>query len=180
LFMASIWLALFMLAGVLLGHHRPTLARRLARICPLVLLVTLGCLLATGAHPIGERSSPAHRWLGHAMVILGWTGAWFSLGVAVSRDRFTSAIGKCTVVFAAFALVLFASFTGYLVPWDELETRSVGESTLNRFVILHMVAVPTAIALSLLGWWYVFRSTPSIRCAVDSPSLTAVAAGERE
>ena len=55
-------------------------------------------------------------------------------------------------------LVVLASFTGYLVPWDPAEARFVGEATLNRFFILHIVALPVALVLLSVGWWRAFRS----------------------
>ena len=99
---ARLWLALFVVAGVLLGCRRPEMARRLGRMIPLILLTFLGCLLITGAHQLGEQRSESHRWLGHAMVITGWIGAWFSLGVLLARERLVRAIGKCALVFTTF------------------------------------------------------------------------------
>ncbi len=173
---ARLWLALFIVGGVLLGCHRPELARRLARCCPLALLAAVIGLLVTGAHRVGEEPSESHRWLAHAMVIAGWIGAWFSVGVVAAQGRRLRAIGKCSLVLATFSLMLLASFTGYLVPWEELETRPVGEATINRFVILHMVALPIALSLLSLGWWHAFRPTPS-KDDVKEPRLGTGAAG---
>lgn len=73
-------------------------------------------------------------------------------------------------------LVFAFSFTGYLLPWDQLSLwavtvganlagdarllllgdRSVGEETLNRFYVLHCLALPLAAAsLMALHFWRV-------------------------
>jgi hypothetical protein len=135
--------------------------------------------LVTGAHRLGEQTSEPHRWLGQAIVIAGWIGAWFSLGVVAATERLAQGIVKCSLIFAVFGLVLLASFTGYLVPWEELETRPVSEATLNRFIILHMIALPIALGLLSLGWWRAFRA-PSAKRRIEEPQLeTTVARGTR-
>jgi hypothetical protein len=189
---AKVCLALFIVAGVLLHHRRPNLARRLARACPLILVILGACLLATGAHRLGVQRNEAHRWLGHGMVVFAWIAFWFSLGVLFARERVGPAIAKGIVPSAAVGLIFLASFTGYLVhPWDDLMTEPdakradasvmpfdritdpdteptllqrqlVGETTLNRFIVLHMIAVPVLLTLLLLGWCYLFRPNATV------------------
>src|SRR5471032_1937227 len=132
-----------------------------------------------------------HRWGAHAMVIAVWLHMFrvFMTGSYKPPREFNWNVGVILLV-----LTLLLSFTGYLLPWDQLAIwaitvgsnmaraspgagtegpgasllklngvslitsgsdakfallggRSVGEMTLNRFYVLHCVAIPLAAAL---------------------------------
>lgn len=121
--------------------------------------------------PLGQFTRNMHRWAAHAMVLVVvlhmvrvfYTGAY-------KRPRqFNWIIGVVLLV-----LTLGASFTGYLLPWDQLSYWAitvgtniagyapgagatmremllggpeVGQSTLIRFYTLHIALLPLTLAL---------------------------------
>jgi quinol-cytochrome oxidoreductase complex cytochrome b subunit len=121
--------------------------------------------------PLGQFTRNMHRWAGHAMVIVVvlhmvrvfYTGAY-------KRPRqFNWVIGVVLLL-----LTLGASFTGYLLPWDQLSFwaitvgtniagyapvagtalreillggSEVSQNTLIRFYTLHVALLPVALAL---------------------------------
>ncbi len=140
-----------------------------------------------------------HRWGAHAMVITVWLHMYrvFLTGSYKPPREFNWVIGVILLL-----LTLLLSFTGYLLPWDQLAVwaitvgsnmaratpvlghegpghqlltlgypmitsgtdarfallgaRNVGEETLNRFYILHCIAIPLAVALLLaIHFWRV-------------------------
>jgi cytochrome b6 len=141
-----------------------------------------------------------HRWGGHAMVIAVWLHMYrvFLTGSYKPPREFNWVLGVFLLV-----LTLLLSFTGYLLPWDQLAIWAVtvgsnmasaypllghegpgaawltvdgrelitsgsdarfgllgspfvGEQTLNRFYVLHCVALPLlALVLSLIHFWRV-------------------------
>jgi cytochrome b6 len=113
-----------------------------------------------------------HRWAGHAMVITVMLHMYrvFLTGSYKPPRQFNWCVGVLLLV-----LTLAFSFTGYLLPWDQLSfwavtvganlagdtrlllgDRTVGEETLNRFYVLHCVALPlAAISLMTLHFWRV-------------------------
>ena len=135
-----------------------------------------------------------HRWGGHAMVIAVWLHMYrvFLTGSYKPPREFNWVVGVLLLV-----LTLLLSFTGYLLPWDQLAIwaitvgsnmaratpglgvegpgasllnlngvklitpgsdakfalisgRTIGEMTLNRFYVLHCVAIPLAVALLIM------------------------------
>ena len=114
-----------------------------------------------------------HRWGAHAMVITVMLHTYrvFLTGSYKPPREFNWCIGVLLLVFT-----LLLSFTGYLLPWDQLSVwavtvganlagdarllllgaRSVGEETLNRFYVLHCVGLPlAAVALMAVHFWRV-------------------------
>ncbi len=114
-----------------------------------------------------------HRWGGHAMVIAVMLHMYrvFLTGSYKRPREFNWVIGVLLL-----HLVLGLSFTGYLLPWDQLSfwavtvganlagdarilllgARSVGEETLNRFYVLHCLGLPLlAVFLMSLHFWRV-------------------------
>jgi quinol-cytochrome oxidoreductase complex cytochrome b subunit len=114
-----------------------------------------------------------HRWGAHAMVITVMLHTYrvFLTGSYKTPREFNWCIGVLLLV-----LTLLLSFTGYLLPWDQLSlwavtvganlagdarflllgAHSVGEETLNRFYVLHCVGLPlAAVALVSLHFWRV-------------------------
>ncbi len=143
-----------------------------------------------------------HRWGAHAMVITVWLHMYrvFLTGSYKPPREFNWVVGVVLLL-----LTLLLSFTGYLLPWDQLAiwaitvgsnmaratpflghegpghqlvnkigggtdlitngsdarfallgARFVGEETLNRFYVLHCVAIPLAVSLLLaIHFWRV-------------------------
>ena len=141
-----------------------------------------------------------HRWGAHAMVIAVWLHMYrvFLTGSYKPPREFNWVVGVILLM-----LTLLLSFTGYLLPWDQLAiwaitvgtnmaraapllghegpgaslltidgidlitsssdarfgllgARQVGEIALNRFYVLHCVAIPLGAALfSAIHFWRV-------------------------
>ncbi len=172
----TFWLFLVeAITGVLLMfYYRPTLEWAYNDMLDLRYVVTLGVL------------REVHRWAAHAMVITVMLHMLrvFLTGSYKPPREFNWVIGVSLLV-----LTLLLSFTGYLLPWDQLSiwaitvgsnmaraapivghegpgqqlltvggidmitsasdsrfallgARTVGEETLNRFYVLHCVAIP--------------------------------------
>jgi quinol-cytochrome oxidoreductase complex cytochrome b subunit len=177
------------ITGVLLMfYYRPTIEWAYHDMLDLRDVTTLGVL------------RELHRWAGHAMVIAVWLHMYrvFLTGSYKPPREFNWVIGVILLV-----LTLLLSFTGYLLPWDQLAiwaitvgtnmaratpllgaegpgsqiltvdgidlitgssdarfgllgARFVGEVALNRFYVLHCVAIPLAAALlSAIHFWRV-------------------------
>jgi quinol-cytochrome oxidoreductase complex cytochrome b subunit len=130
--------------------------------------------------PLGQFTRNMHRWSAHAMVIavvLHMIRVFYSGAYKPPRE-FNWIIGVFLLL-----LTLGASFTGYLLPWDQLAywaitvgtniagyapvigeaTRTlllgenvVGQSALIRFYTLHIAVIPVAIGgLFLVHMWRV-------------------------
>ena len=177
------------ITGVLLMfYYRPTLEWAYADITALRDVTSLGIM------------RELHRWGAHAMVITVWLHMYrvFLTGSYKPPREFNWVIGVILLL-----LTLLLSFTGYLLPWDQLAiwaitvgsnmaratpflgyegpgnqlltingidmitnasdarfgllgARFVGEETLNRFYVLHCVAIPLAASLLLaIHFWRV-------------------------
>jgi quinol-cytochrome oxidoreductase complex cytochrome b subunit len=177
------------ITGVLLMfYYRPTLQWAYNDILNLRDVTSLGVL------------REMHRWAAHAMVIVVWLHMYrvFLTGSYKPPREFNWVIGVLLLV-----LTLLLSFTGYLLPWDQLSmwavtvgsnmaravpflghegpghqllraggidmitsgsdagyalrgARAVGEETLNRFYVLHCVALPLLAGfLVALHFWRV-------------------------
>ncbi len=175
--------------GVLLMfYYRPTLEHVYEDMQNLRSVVSLGIL------------REIHRWGAHAMVITVWLHMYrvFLTGSYKPPREFNWVVGVILLL-----LTLLLSFTGYLLPWDQLAIwaitvgsnmaratpilghegpgaqllvidqihmitnasdarygllgqRFVGEVTLNRFYILHCIAIPLAVAMLLaIHFWRV-------------------------
>jgi quinol-cytochrome oxidoreductase complex cytochrome b subunit len=114
-----------------------------------------------------------HRWSAHLMVLVAFLhlGRVFYAGAYKSPRQFNWVVGVGLLV-----LTLFMSFTGYLLPWDQLafwaitvgtniagyvpvfgtQTRhillggnDVGASALLRFYVLHIYFVPALMIVFL-------------------------------
>ncbi len=121
--------------------------------------------------PLGQFTRNMHRWAAHAMVLvvtLHMARVFYTGGHKPPRE-FNWVIGVFLLV-----LTLGASFTGYLLPWDQLSYwaitvgtniagyapgagpvmreillggREVGQNTLVRFYTLHIALLPLFITL---------------------------------
>ena len=119
--------------------------------------------------PMGQFTRNMHRWAAHAMVlvVILHMARVFYTGAYKPPREFNWVIGVVLLL-----LTLGASFTGYLLPWDQLaywaitvgtniagyapvagpEMRQmllggteVGQNTLIRFYTLHIAALPLLI-----------------------------------
>ena len=177
------------ITGVLLMfYYRPTVYWAYAYIMNLRDVVSMGLL------------RELHRWAAHAMVIAVWLHMYrvFLTGSYKPPREFNWVVGVVLLL-----LTLLLSFTGYLLPWDQLAiwaitvgsnmaratpvlghegpgaqlltvdgidmitsasdarfgllgARFVGEDPMNRFYVLHCVAIPLAAALlSAVHFWRV-------------------------
>jgi quinol-cytochrome oxidoreductase complex cytochrome b subunit len=179
------------ITGVLLMfYYRPTVEWAYNDMLALRDVVSLGVL------------REIHRWAGHAMVIVVWLHMYrvFLTGSYKRPREFNWCIGVILLV-----CTMLLSFTGYLLPWDQLSmwavtvgsnmaraapvvgadgpghqaltaggvelitsgsdvryalvgARTIGEETLNRFYILHCIAIPLLTAfLTAVHFWRVRR-----------------------
>ncbi|MFQ6015313.1 MAG: cytochrome b N-terminal domain-containing protein [Anaerolineae bacterium] len=128
--------------------------------------------LQTGV-PFGQFLRNMHRWAAHLMVltvVLHMVRVFYTGAYKPPRE-FNWAVGVFLLI-----LTLFASFTGYLLPWDQLsfwaitvgtsiagyapllgsEIRfillggpEVGQNALIRFYALHILAIPLFLTLGI-------------------------------
>ena len=121
-----------------------------------------------------------HRWAAHAMVITVWLhmARVFLTGAYKKPREFNWAVGTTLLL-----ITLLLSFTGYLLPWDQLSIwaitvgtnmakyapiagpftrylllggRVVGDNALLRFYVLHVVGLPlVAFLLMVVHFWRV-------------------------
>ena len=124
--------------------------------------------------PFGQYVRNVHRWSAHLMVfaVAAHMGRVFFRGGYKAPRQFNWVIGVMLLV-----LTLLLSFTGYLLPWDQLafwavtvgtemagyvpiigdEVKevmlggpTVDSSTLLRFYVLHVAVLPTVIIFALM------------------------------
>ncbi len=130
----------------------------------------------------GELMRSLHRWMAHAMIILVLLHMMrvFYTGAYKPPREFNWVVGV-----VLFVLTLLLSFTGYLLPWDQLafwaitvgttmvgsapllgdESKflllgdfSVGSNALIRFYTLHVIGLPLILSLFLaVHFWRVRR-----------------------
>ena len=166
-------LSFFMFLGLtvtgvmLMFYYVPSVDRAYTDIAALETNVRFGMLIRN-----------LHRWMAHAMVItvLLHMMRVFYMGAYKPPREFNWVVGVILLV-----LTLLLSFTGYLLPWDQLalwaitvgsniagsapvlgtQTRlvllggfEVGDATLIRFYTLHVIALPllAAIFMSVHFW----------------------------
>lgn len=121
--------------------------------------------------PLGQLTRNMHRWSAHGMVlvvILHMVRVFYTGAYKPPRE-FNWVVGVILLI-----LTLGASFTGYLLPWDQLAYWAItvgtniagyapvvgppsreillggyeiGQNTLIRFYTLHIAALPTLLAL---------------------------------
>ncbi len=130
--------------------------------------------------PFGQLLRNAHRWAAHLMVIavVLHMARVFYTGAYKPPREFNWVVGVVLLL-----LTLFASFTGYLLPWDQLSYWAitvgtniagyapllgptaravllggpeVGQEALTRFYALHIMVLPLALTLLIsLHLWRV-------------------------
>jgi hypothetical protein len=156
-------LLLFPLIAVvawLLSSRNGESARKAVRVLSVIVAAIFLVTALTGLARSQPTASSIHKWSGHASVIAVWLFVPFSVGVGLQRNirhRPGFAVAQTIVLLSSLALVLLASFTGYLAP---SHVEDVSEATRNRFTILHLFALPSLIALLLTVWYWLFRPAP--------------------
>src|SRR5712671_7211855 len=130
--------------------------------------------------PFGMLMRNMHRWAAHGMVIFIWLHMFrvFMTGSYKPPREFNWVVGVILLV-----MTLMLSFTGYLLPWDQLSIwavtvgtnmakyapiagpytrylliggRVVGDNALLRFYVLHVVGLPlAAFLLMVVHFWRV-------------------------
>jgi quinol-cytochrome oxidoreductase complex cytochrome b subunit len=161
--MAAACFLILVVTGVLLMfYYRPAVPRAYHDVKDLEYVVSSGVFLRN-----------LHRWAAHAMVafVLLHMIVTFFRGAYRSPREFNWVIG---VVLFLFTVLL--SYTGYLLPWDQLAFwavtvgtnmadampvighdvkvlmlggHSIGEDALLRFYVLHVAVLPVALMLTL-------------------------------
>ncbi len=166
--MSAIIFGVLSVTGILLMfYYTPTVERAYSYIITLQTLVPFGQLLRN-----------LHRWGAHLMVIIVvfHMVRVFYTGAYKPPREFNWVVGVVLLL-----MTLGASFTGYLLPWDQLAYWAitvgtsvaayeptmgslvkstllggpeVGQEALTRFYALHIMVIPAAIALltSLHMW----------------------------
>ena len=163
-FIASILFFLLVGTGVLLMlYYRPAIPAAYYDMKNLAYVVTSGKFFRN-----------MHRWAAHAMVAIVFLHMLrvFFAGAYKPPKQFNWVIGVCL-----FLLTLLLSYTGYLLPWDQLAywavtvgtnivgytpvvgrdlqylllgANEISSNTLIRFYVLHIVILPGAL-FTLLG-----------------------------
>ena len=124
--------------------------------------------------PFGQYVRNVHRWSAHLMVlaVAAHMARVFFRGAYKAPREFNWVIGVVLLV-----LTLLMSFTGYLLPWDQLAYwaitvgsemagyvpilgegvkevllggPTVGETTLLRFYVLHIAVIPLVMVMLLM------------------------------
>ena len=159
---------------LLMFYYRPTLEYAYTDIVALREHVPLGIM------------REMHRWGAHAMVITVWLHMFrvFMTGSYKPPREFNWSVGVIMLV-----LTLLLSFTGYLLPWDQLAIWAVavgtsmmgytpvlgdqvrfvllgsveiGPSTLIRWYVLHVLALPFVATIFLAVHFWRIRKDGGI------------------
>jgi len=167
LFSLFLFLSLVVTGGLLMFFYVPATERAYGDILYLMSSVNFGNLLRN-----------SHRWGAHFMVlavVLHMCRVFYTGGYKRPRE-FNWVIGVFILV-----ITLLLSFTGYLLPWDQLSfwaitvgtniagatpfigdqvrffllgAREVGQEALLRFYVLHVAVLPVLlIGLLLVHFW---------------------------
>jgi cytochrome b-561 len=141
-----------------------------------------------------------HRWCAHGMVaiVVMHMARVFLMGSYKKPRQFNWVIGMLLML-----LTLLASYTGYLLPWDQLSLwgvrvgteiakyapggdllrafllgdTDVGQEALLRFYVLHCVVLPMAIAgLVALHFWRIRKDGGLARADEDRSLSTGIPA----
>ena len=106
----------------------------------------LACLVFSGLLAAEPFSRGIHRWTAHGMLIFAWLAFPPAIGL-----RYASGFGSwkfVALLVVLFLVLLLSSFTGYLGSITPVEHRQqVGGEPRNRFVVLHMCALPAVLCL---------------------------------
>ena len=182
----SFWLFLILiLTGILLMfYYVPSTTQAYDRMLDLRGSVAFGTLLRN-----------MHRWSAHAMVAVVFLHLCrvFLTGAYKKPREFNWVVGV-----VLFLLTLFMSFTGYLLPWDQLAFwaitvgtaiagyapvigkdiqfllmggSSVGQEALLRFYVLHVAVLPAVLILMIaIHFWRIRKDGGLSRPADADPT----------
>src|SRR3990172_5185628 len=139
--------------------------------------------------PFGMLVRNMHRWAAHGMVLTVWLHMFrvFMTGSYKSPREFNWVIGVILLT-----LTLLLSFTGYLLPWDQLAlwavtvgtnmmgytpvfgssvkyvllgSKEIGNDTLLRWYVLHVLLLPFVIVIFMaVHFWRVRKD-----CGISGP-----------
>jgi len=159
---AATFFLLVITGALLMLYYHPSVPRAYADMKDLAYVV-----------PMGQFMRNFHRWTAHAMVALAFLHMIrvFAAGAYRPPREFNWVVGV-----ALFLLTLLLSYTGYLLPWDQLSYwgvtvgtnilrsvpavgeqtqflllggRDVGANALIRFYVLHCVFLPLLAVLGI-------------------------------
>ena len=181
---AVLFLLLTLTGGILMFLYVPSVERAYLSIKDLEYSITFGWFLR-GLHRIGAHLMVAIVFLHMVRVFL--TGA-FKNGVAVNQDRPLNWI----VGVVLLLLTLLLSFTGYLLPWDQLAYwaitvgtniassapvfgeplrftllggTTIEQATLIRFYVLHCFLLPLSVLMLVAYHVWRIRKDGGLACA---------------
>ena len=136
--------------------------------------------------PFGRLIRNLHRWSGNLLLLAAFLHL---LRVFYTGAIDTPRRGNWTIGIGLFALAVLANFTGYLLPWDQIaywaitiggnmasfaplfNTPSqllllggieVGQNTLLRFYVLHVILMPLVAAIFLAVHFWRIRKDGGI------------------
>ena len=150
----------------------------------------------------GQYMRNVHRWSAHLMVlaVAAHMGKVFYRGAYKAPREFNWVIGVLLLV-----LTLLMSFTGYLLPWDQLAFWAVtvgtemaayvpfiggqvqrlllggpvvGSSTLLRFYVLHVAVLPTTLIFMLMIHLWRWRKDSMLELERNEPAAVPAPALE--
>ncbi|MBI5280631.1 MAG: cytochrome b N-terminal domain-containing protein [Candidatus Solibacter usitatus] len=172
----ALFLALTVTGVLLMFYYRPAIPQAYRDMKELEFVVTSGALLRN-----------LHRWAAHAMVLfvfLHMARVFYSGAYRPPRE-FNWVVGVLLLI-----LSLLLSYTGYLLPWDQLAFWAItvgtnmaeaapligpkfkflllggnviGENALVRFYVLHCVVLPLAAAVLLAVHFWRVRKDGGVR-----------------
>ncbi len=143
----------------------------------------------------GQYVRNVHRWSAHLMVftVAAHMAKVFYRGAYKAPREFNWVVGVILLL-----LTLLMSFTGYLLPWDQLafwavtvgtemagyapfvgsEVQSllmggetVGSSTLLRFYVLHVAVLPTCLVFGLMIHLWRWRKDSMLELSREEPDV---------
>jgi cytochrome b-561 len=186
-------LLLLLVSGLpLLFLHVPSVERAYASVKDIEYVVTFGSWIRS-VHRISAHLMVAAVFLHLVRVFL--TGAYKSSTGRGQRREWNWVIGV-----AMFLVTLFLSFTGYLLPWDQLAFwavtvgtniasavpvvgervreillggRAIDQPTLIRFYVLHVIVLPGALAALFAYHMWRIRKDGGLACADRDATLPA-------
>lgn len=188
---ASAFLILTITGIFLMFYYRPAVPEAYEDMKDLQFVVSAGMFLRN-----------LHRWAAHGMVALVFLHMVrvFFAGAYRPPREFNWVIGVGLLV-----LTLLLSFTGYLLPWDQLAYwaitvgtnmanavpvvgpdirflmlggNTIGENTLIRFYVLHCMVLPLALILLLSVHMWRVRKDGGLYIPPDQGSASTAATGE--
>lgn len=188
-------LLLLVISGLpLLFLHVPSVERAYASVKDIEYVVTFGSWIRS-VHRLSAHLMVAVVFLHLVRVFL--TGAYKNGVGRGQRREWNWVIGVVMLL-----LTLFLSFTGYLLPWDQLAYwavtvgtniasavpyvgeevrelmlggRTIDQPTLIRFYVLHVIVLPGALGVLLAYHMWRIRKDGGLACADRSVSLPAPA-----